>query len=483
MLFFLFFHFCLLFVNSQDIPPYESYWFTQRLDHFNPQDTRVYEERYLVYDGDWDGTGPIFFYAGNEGPITSFWNNTGFMFDIAPEFEALVIFAEHRYYGESLPFGEDSWTRENLRYLTIENAIADYASFLTTIKQEYNATNSPVVVFGGSYGGVLAALCRTHYPAIFDMALAASAPIPQTLNTINGYVFFKLVTQDYYEVNPKCPDIVRQGYAQVFSLFNEGKYDEITDTFSLCTPLETQSDLTLLELWSRNAFLTMAMVDYPYAADFEGNMPAWPVNVSCDILLDNINNPMLALAEASGMYYNASADYMLTCFNMSEEYVECADQTGCGLGDDAISWNYQMCTEIVYAMDTNNITDMFPPRLWNLNNLTEYCNATFQVTPEYEWMQIWFPLAIGNASSRIIFSNGLLDPWHGGGYLTSPGYEMPAVIIREGAHHLDLRSSNPADPESVIVARKEEVNYIQMWLDELYRTKYIRKQNPNRNQQ
>ena len=39
--------------------------------------------------------GAIFFYAGNEAPITYFWNNCGFIFDIAPKFNALVVFAEH----------------------------------------------------------------------------------------------------------------------------------------------------------------------------------------------------------------------------------------------------------------------------------------------------------------------------------------------------------------------------------------------------
>lgn len=50
----------------------------------------------MILDQWWKpGVGPIFFYTGNEGPIEEFWDNTGFVFDIAPEFNALVVFAEH----------------------------------------------------------------------------------------------------------------------------------------------------------------------------------------------------------------------------------------------------------------------------------------------------------------------------------------------------------------------------------------------------
>ena len=143
--------FCILFwfllycIESQTIPPYKTEYFTQKLDHFNPQDTRTFQERYLVYDNEFSNdNGVIFFYAGNELDITSFWNNTGFMFDIAGEFNALILFGEHRYYGESLPFGNNSFNADGLKYLTVENVIADYALFITEMKKQYNAPNIPV---------------------------------------------------------------------------------------------------------------------------------------------------------------------------------------------------------------------------------------------------------------------------------------------------------------------------------------------------
>lgn len=59
-----------------------------------------------------------------------------------------------------------------------------------------------------------------------------------------------------------------------------------------------------------------------------------------------------------------------------------------------------------------------------------------------------------------------MDPWSSGGVLENISSTVIAIVIEEAAHHLDLRSSNPADPQSVIDARASEVSYIQQWIDE-----------------
>ena len=46
-----------------------------------------------------------------------------------------------------------------------------------------------------------------------------------------------------------------------------------------------------------------------------------------------------------------------------------------------------------------------------------------------------------------------------------------AIVIDEGAHHLDLRSANPADPPSVIKAREIETSTIRNWLKEYAETR------------
>ena len=54
-----------------------------------------------------------------------------------------------RYYGESMPFGKESFDHDKIGYLMIEQAMADFAVLVTELKIQFKATMSKVVAFGG----------------------------------------------------------------------------------------------------------------------------------------------------------------------------------------------------------------------------------------------------------------------------------------------------------------------------------------------
>ena len=67
------------------------------------------------------------------------------------------------------------------------------------------------------------------------------------------------------------------------TLFEAGNYQELSERFALCNPITDESGYHHLLLWMRNAFTTMAIVDYPYQASFLGNLPAYPVRAACEV--------------------------------------------------------------------------------------------------------------------------------------------------------------------------------------------------------
>ncbi|XP_041369046.1 dipeptidyl peptidase 2-like [Gigantopelta aegis] len=449
------------------VVPYHEKYIEQYLDHFNFASfgNKTFKQRYLFQDKWWDKEhdGPIFFYTGNEGDINGFWEASGFVMDIAPQFGALVLFAEHRFYGKSLPAGGDSFKAPYIGLLTIEQALADFAVLLTRLKTQLNAKGSPVIAFGGSYGGMLTAFMRFKYPNIIDGGIAASAPLFMWVPDFDRSFFFKTVTQDVRDVSPVCESKIRAAFQKMNDLASEGTrgLEEISRLFNLCKPVTNLPSYKHLQGWIRNSFANMAMFNYPYAVPLF-NLPANPLNVVCKLVL-MAPSVIAGLASAAGLYYNGTHG-TLPCFDIYKEYVQCADPTGCGLGPNAKAYDYQACTEVRLPDGTNNVTDMFPVLPWTQDMRREYCEKTWGISQRLDWTTIQFWGLKLKSASNLVFSNGDLDPWHGGGVNKSISNTVVAVLIKGGAHHLDLRHHNPADPPGVIQAREIEKTNIQKWI-------------------
>ncbi|KAH3842718.1 hypothetical protein DPMN_116222 [Dreissena polymorpha] len=448
--------------NTASDYEYKTEYFVQQIDHFGFANLDTYKQRYLIADQYWNANGgPIFFYTGNEGDITWFCNNTGFMWDIAAEFKALLVFAEHRYYGESLPYGPDTFkSHTHLNYLTSEQALADFAVLIGQLKRSLpGAANSSVVAFGGSYGGMLSAWMRIKYPNVIVGALAASAPIWQFTGITPCEAFNQVLTNAFKQASQICVENVRNSWATITSIGGTTSGRKfLSSVFNLCKPMSHQSDVDDLKAWLTDAWTDLAMVNYPYPANFLENLPAWPVKAVCNKLSLPAEGEALVqyVADAANIYFNYTGDS--TCLNTSQQ------ATG-NLGD--LGWGYQSCTEMVMPMCADGESDMFEPKSWNFTDFSEQCYKQWKTRPQENWITTEYWGKQLQYASNIIFSNGLLDPWSSGGVLESPALTLIPIVIPDGAHHLDLRASNPLDTAAVVAARIQEKNLIKMWLGQL----------------
>mmetsp|Transcript_32570 Transcript_32570/g.29425 ORF Transcript_32570/g.29425 Transcript_32570/m.29425 type:complete len:293 (+) Transcript_32570:166-1044(+) len=158
----------------------------QKLDHFDSSERRTFKQRYYSYDQFYhEDRGNIFLYVCGEAacggvPVGSYPTYLGI------QKQGLVFALEHRYYGESLPLGKDSLTDDNLKWLTIDNALEDLASFIEYANDNKTTSkispNAKWIIIGGSYSGAVSAWFREKYPHLVVGSWASSPVIHPILN-------------------------------------------------------------------------------------------------------------------------------------------------------------------------------------------------------------------------------------------------------------------------------------------------------------
>jgi hypothetical protein len=131
--------------------------------------------------------GPIFLYICGEGPCKGIPSNHTFVAHLCAKFQGMAIALEHRFYGESMPFGKNdhTYSLENLKYLTVEQGLRDIAHFIGWAKSKNIqgiSDANPWITVGGSYAGAVSAWFRYLYPHLTIGALASSAVVHSILD-------------------------------------------------------------------------------------------------------------------------------------------------------------------------------------------------------------------------------------------------------------------------------------------------------------
>jgi lysosomal Pro-X carboxypeptidase len=459
------------------------------------------------------------------------------MWENAAEFGAMLIFAEHRFYGESKPFPEG--TDKCLDWLTTEQAMADFAQLIDHFRTtDDRFTKSAVVGFGGSYGGMIGAWFRVKYPNAADGVIAASAPIWSFTGLdppYNYQAFSEGVTHDLSAgagagASDNCKKNLHAAYPLMQSTgrTKEGRA-MLSSAFKTCYAIETEEEVAALISWAQGPFANMAMGNYPYPSTYlmhgDSFLPAWPMRKACEALdADGLTGKPEELFEAvrealavqlnntgtTTCFYNGDEREMRATLKdgetMADVYGERVRMAGKKMtdahrmvrrwerregrkrglrgerqmaadGSCAGDWDMQWCTEMsqpfsygcpdpdpIFPEDGAPADFHWPCEPFNKTVRTESCLENWGFQPRYDWARFGLGGKRISGASNIVFSNGLYDPWHGGGILKNLSDTLIAVVLPHGAHHLDLMFSNPADPPDAVDARKTEVQEMKRWV-------------------
>lgn len=288
----------------------------------------------------------------------------------------------------------------------------DYVEFIQFLKATY-CQDCPVLVFGGSYGGMLATWMRIKYPNVVDIAHAASAPIYYYRNRKNFDIgsFYQLVTNNYKLHNSNCPSVIREAFRRLlgYSASPKAPIANLSIWFNLCKPIKTYQDISLLMEYIDVAYSYMAMINYPYPTSFLKNVTAWPANSSC-IPLDKVTSSSSdqalfeALRDSIEYYYSFNKS---ACNDIYEDSSSDEDMSG---------WDILACGDQAMPMRTDGVKDMYYPSEFDYDAYSQECWNTYKVRPDYDFTLNHFGGVTDKeylSSSRIVFTNGGLDPWSG----------------------------------------------------------------------
>lgn len=249
---------------------------------------------------------------------------------------------------------------ENLRFLSSEQALADLAYFITSMKQKHNLRDdNRWIAFGGSYAGALAAWLREKYAHLVHGAISTSGPI---LAKVDFFEYFEVVADSLRTY--KKADCVTQTHTaiqQVGILLKHRSGNKILDEkFKLCDPIEmsVENSLDVANLFDGLADLFAGVVQYNKHSRNDDNSIS--IDTVCDLMTDEtIGYPVDRLAAVNSLLMEKHGN---RCFSFKYDKMVRAMKNSTwdseGVRGDR-QWTYQTCTEFGFYQTSNKKTSLF----------------------------------------------------------------------------------------------------------------------------
>eukprot|EP00771_Trimastix_marina_P003292 gnl/Trimastix_PCT/4525.p1 GENE.gnl/Trimastix_PCT/4525~~gnl/Trimastix_PCT/4525.p1 ORF type:complete len:461 (+),score=26.28 gnl/Trimastix_PCT/4525:51-1433(+) len=449
---------CLPLLLALDRIPFQEegiddpkYW-NQKLDHFNPADTRTFAQKYYVDDISWrKPDGPIFLYIGGESPLPG--RAGGFINTLVQRHSGMAISLEHRYYGESQPFSK--LTTKNLQFLSVEQALEDLAHFAkwyqkVHINQRYGTQGfNKWILVGGSYAGMLSCEARQIHQDIFAAALSSSGVVQAVID------FTDCDRQAAIGLGEECSKLARECVWEMDRQLARGP--------EAGHKIKASFNASVLNDFDFRCLIADAITIGPQYSNRE------PL---CDALIEanNEGSDLMAAFQdfVNGYFYprycqGGAKTYM-------DEYLERVEPAG-ELGSRV--WWYQLCTQFGFFQTApKGRVSVRSPGV-TLGLFQQKCKNIFGASMAWPPKAREFNKRYGALHpnvTRVIFTQGSQDPWQWAG-IRNPETFSPStenhVFVMTGpnvGHCVDLGYDMFWDPPDVQRTREQISELLGKWI-------------------
>ncbi|CAD5235288.1 unnamed protein product [Bursaphelenchus xylophilus] len=442
-------------------------WFSQRLDHFDPDNNVVWGQHYQTNRKFFKDTGEqrIFLTLGGEQD-TSDWrmchDNYTHMI-IAQENNAMVVQLQHRFFGRNKGLRDTSVSM--LQFLTVEQAIEDTVAFIQGFNELEGFTNPKWVLLGMSYSGTLAAYLRMTHPEFSQGAIASSAPM---LPKVDFWEYDVAMTGVFNEHDPRCVQEIKRGFWDLEQKLHtpEGRA-EVNKKFRLSPKLDienpTEEDLVVVSTTFFYAFEQVVQRTYisSHADTRRGGY----------LTIENICNIMMNTSRTypDRMYHvRWLAQHrrypVLASYPRHVEYMSKTDING----SPTRGWTWMTCNQFGWFQHSS-------PRGPFLNSAPfghskRICRETFG--PEFTEERIQqnvdrtlhvYGLPWNFNGTNTVMTHGSYDPWATlGSFVNSTERRIVSVMTKGSSHCADTfpyYSGEPAGLEHARQVMRREVAY------------------------